>query len=594
MKLKTMVCAAAVAVGAVAANAAAYQVQQDVRIGGFWGEKYKQLVTKWLPHCYRQMEAGGAGEEYLNLVHAADYLRAKAAGDTSFKPKKFKGCDWADAYPYNIVESTCLALEIDPGDDAELKAAQDWLRARLEAWIPTILAAQEPSGYIHTMHTLRDWPHFQKTTYHEFYVMGYFIEMGIAHHRLTKGRDRRLFDAAIRCADHLDSVFGPAPKRTWMNGHPGLEYALCRLSDATGDAKYARLAHWFVTHQHTQPENQSDYNQAERPAVEMKDATGHAVRAVYFYSAMTGLGRRLGDAALAAAGDRLFDSALNRKYYLTGGVGANWNGETFGADYDLPETGYCEACASCGLDFWCRELRALHGGDLAVADTVEAVRERAAYNILLGAISRDGLHFFYQNPLRSVMVRYPWHICPCCVGNVPRTLFALKDTVFSVEGDTLYVNQYMDIENAKVTVGGTEYAVSLKTDYPATGRTTLATDAPVKVVARFPSRAESVLYTATPEVAHGYKKVGARRDAETQSDGQPLLASAPLRKYFFELPLPEQTVMADARMKGYEGKAAFQRGPIVYSWEGEGFARKVPNYDRLNDGGESTVWKPCR
>lgn len=580
MELKTMVCAAAVAVGAVAANAAAYQVQQDVKIGAFWGEKYKLLTTKWLPHCYRQMEAGGAGEEHLNLVHAADYLRAKADGDASFKPKKFKGCDWADAYPYNIVESTCLALEIDPGDDAELKAAHDWLSAKLEEWIPTILAAQEPSGYIHTMHTLRDWPHFQKTTYHEFYVMGYFIEMGIAHHRMTKGKDRRLFDAAIRCADHLDSVFGPEPKRTWMNGHPGLEYALCRLADATGDVKYARLAHWFVTHQHTQSENQRDYNQAERPAVEMKDATGHAVRAVYFYSAMTGLGRRLGDTALAAAGDRLFDSVLNRKYYLTGGVGASTDGnEAFGPDYDLPETGYCEACASCGLDFWCRELRALHGGDLAVADMVEAVRERAAYNILLGAISRDGLHFFYQNPLRSVKVRYPWHVCPCCVGNVPRTLFALKDGVFSVEGDTLYINQYMDIENAKVTVGGTEYAVSLKTDYPASGKVRLATDAPVKVVVRFPNRMESALYTATPETEHGYREVGERGTGNGE------------RGTAWELPLPEQTVTADAKVKGHALKVAFQRGPVVYSWEGEGFARKVPNYDRLNDGGESTVWK---
>ena len=575
---KTLICAAFMAVGIATANASGYQVQQDVKIGGFWGGQYKKLVCKWLPHCFRQMEAGGAGEEYLNLVNAADYLKHKAEGDTEFNPKKFKGCDWADAYPYNIVESSCLALEMAPGDDQELKAAQEWLRAKLEEWIPTILAAQESSGYIHTMHTLRDWPHFKKTTYHEFYVMGYFIEMGIAHYRMSEGNDRRLFDAAIRCADHLCDTFGPEPKRTWMNGHPGLEYALCRLSDATGDAKYAELAHWFVTHQHTQPENQKAYNQAERPAVEMKDATGHAVRAVYFYSAMTGLGRRVDDAALAAAGDRLFDSAVNRKYYLTGGVGASTDGnEAFGPDYDLPDTGYCEACASCGLDFWCREMRSLHAGDLAVADVVEAVRERSAYNILLGAISRDGLHFFYQNPLKSVKVRYPWHVCPCCVGNIPRTLFALKDTVFSVAGNTLYVNQYIHIENAKVTVAGKSYAVSMKTNYPSDGKVTLITDAPVKVVARFPNRAESALYKVMPELEHGYRVMG--NGEQVTGNGE--------RVFEWELPLVEQKVFADAKVKGHNGKVAFQRGPIVYSWEN---SKKVPNYDRLNEGGLSEVW----
>ena len=576
MKSKILFAAlAAVTVFALSANQSVYQPQVGVKVGGFWGEKYKMLVCKWIPHCIRQMEKGGEGEELMNLVATGDKLRGE-------KPRRsFKGCKWSDAYPYNIVEAASLALELDPGDDEDLKAGQEFLRRKIEEWIPIILSAQEPSGYIDSYTALRNVPHFERMADHEFYVMGYFIEMGIAHHRATG--ERRLFDAAIKCADHLDSIFGPPPKRTWMNGHPGLEYALCRLSDATGDEKYARLAQHFVRNQHTCKDNHSDYNQAEQPAEDMREAKGHAVRANYFYAAMAAISNRLGDQPLGEAAKRLFDSIVDRKMYLTGGIGADYAKEAYGKDYDLPQDAYAESCAGCGLEFFAREARRIVGSDKA-----EAVRERVIYNNILGAIGRDGKKFYYQNPLSSNRPRTSWHGCPCCVGNVPRTLLALKDTVFSAEGDTLFINQYMDIENAKVMIGGKEYLVSLKTGYPSDGKVMLTTDAPIKIVARFPDRAESQLYRAEPEVAYGYRKIVSRRDTETQRESNNLCASAPLREYIFELPLPEQKVTADERVESCRGRVAYQRGPIVYSWEN---GEKLPNYDRLNNGGYSEVWR---
>ncbi|MBQ3746070.1 MAG: glycoside hydrolase family 127 protein [Kiritimatiellae bacterium] len=544
------------------AGESAYQPQVGVNIGGFWGEKYKTLVTKWIPHCIRQMEHGGEGEELMNLVAAGQKLRGE-------KPcRKFQGCKWSDAYPYNIIEAASLALELDPSDDAELKAGQDFLRKKIEEWIPVILAAQEESGYIDSYTCLHNMPHFRKAADHEFYVMGYFIEMGIAHHRATG--DRRLIDAAIKCADHLDSIFGPSPKRTWMNGHPGLEYALCRLADATGDEKYARLAQYFIRNQHTCRENHSAYNQAERPAADMSEAKGHAVRANYFYAAIAAVANRLGDKPLGEAAKRLFDSIVDRKMYLTGGIGADYAKEAYGEDYDLPQDAYAESCAGCGLEFFAREARSLVGSDKA-----EAVRERVIYNNILGAISRNGEKFYYQNPLSSNRPRSSWHGCPCCVGNIPRTLLALKDSIFSVKGEALYINQYMDIENAKVTIGGKEYLVSLNTDYPAEGKVSLGASFPadIKVFARFPNRAESALYKAEPEVEHGYKRIPQSPWCGMSS---------------WELPLLEQKVTADERVASCRGRVAYQRGPIVYSWEN---GEKLPNYDRLNHGGYSEVWR---
>ena len=294
-----------------------------------------------------------------------------------------------------------------------------------------------------------------------------------------KDRMLRLYDAAIRCADHLDSVFGPPPKRTWLNGHPGLEYALCRLADsvnATEGAgkgeKYARLARHFIRNQYrAEGDNgkwRKDYHQADLPAWEMKDAAGHAVRAVYFYSAMSALASRLGDEELGTAADRLFDSAINRKEYLTGGVGAAWHGEAFAGDYELGNNGYCESCASCGMSFWTIEQHRRKPGTWPVD-----VQERLVYNNLLGAISEDGEKFFYQNPLDSDKQRYPWHKCPCCVGNVPRTLFALKDNAYSVSGDgrTLYADHFLTLEGAVGKVAGVEMSIRQQTGYPWDGKT---------------------------------------------------------------------------------------------------------------------------
>jgi len=205
-----------------------------IEVGGFWKQQIKRITEKWLPHCVRQMEEGGRGQELLNLQAAARVLRGEDPG------RKYTGAPWADAYVYNTVEASCLALAYEPGDDADLAKAQDFLRAKVEEWIPLILAAQAADGYIHSFHVVNGHPRYSNVGWHEFYVMGYFLEMGVAHYRATAGKDRRLYEAAVRCADQLDATFGPTPKRTWRNGHPGLEYALCRLGRLVNEVEGQR------------------------------------------------------------------------------------------------------------------------------------------------------------------------------------------------------------------------------------------------------------------------------------------------------------------------------------------------------------------
>jgi len=544
---------------------------QDIRINGFWKQQAKRLTEHWLPHCIRQMEKGGRGQEYVNLEALA---RVQRGGQADWQ---YTGLPWSDAYVYNTVEAVCLALAIRPEGDAELARAQSGLRAKLEEWIPTILAAQSADGYIHTFHTLRQQPRYTKVGDHEFYVMGYFLEMGVAHYRMTGGQDRRLYDAAVKCGDHLSATFGPAPKRTWRNGHPGLEYALCRLGRLVNEVegagrgeKYILLARHFLDHQH-EGGRPDEYNQSDRPAVQLSEARGHAVRGTYFYTAMTDIALQQGDVGYEQAVGRLWANAIHRKHYLTGGVGASHHGEAFAGDYELPNEGYCESCAGCGLTFWADRMHRLHA-DGHYRD----VQERVLYNNILGAVELSGTNFYYQNPLDEKRARYPWHGCPCCVGNIPRALLAIKDLMYSVnpERTELYLSHYVDSEAMLPDIGGTVLGIRQATRYPWDGGVTVtlhpasATRFALKL--RIPDWTESELYSATPDLSGRFS---VRVNGEPQSlriergyialrgewkDGDRIELS---------LPMEIQRVRADARVVANAGRVALQRGPLAYNFE---------------------------
>jgi hypothetical protein len=141
----------------------------------------------------------------------------------------------------------------------------------------------------------------------------------------------------------------------------------------------------------------------------------------------------------------------------------------------------------------------------------------------------------------------------------------------------MYVDHFMDCES-DVTLGGRTYRMKMSTQYPYGGRVDLSVSpAPdFKVVVRYPNRAESPLYKATPAVEHGYREI-------KPADGGGF--------YSWALPMPYQEITADERVEACRGRKAYQRGPTVYSWEGPFGDLCVPFRDRLENGGFSAVWK---
>ena len=208
-----------------------------------WNHRMKALIVSWIPHCVEQLErtdvtAGGID----NFIEAGKKLRGEPSG-------AHKGYVFANAYVHNAVEAMSIALMLDDKGDPEIIRAHADMRATLDRWIPIILAAQEPDGYLQTAFTLprvsnaggNNTPgpflHWERRADHEGYTAGYFIESAIAHYLMTDGKDPRLYNAAKKLADCWSRNLGPAPKKAWYDGHQEMEQALVRFGRFVNDVE---------------------------------------------------------------------------------------------------------------------------------------------------------------------------------------------------------------------------------------------------------------------------------------------------------------------------------------------------------------------
>ena len=370
-----------------------YQVSSPL-----WRARLKSQIVNWIPHCVAMMNDPKTREGSIeNFVQAG----RRNAGATD---AKHSGPVFSDGWFYNIAESMCLAQMIDPQGDQEIIDAQAALRRELEKWIPIILSAQAPDGYLHTQYIIQNRPRWSVVHDHEGYQAGYFIELAMAHHRMTGGKDRRLLDAAIRLADCWVANIGPAPKKSWFDGHQALEMSLVRLADYVTDLggpnhgrEYLALAKFLLDARR----NGSEYDQSHVPVVQQYEAVGHAVRAVYSYTGMAEVALATGDPDYLSAVSALNDNIVNRKYYVTGGVGSGETSEGFGKDYSLPNNAYCESCSGCG-EMYFQHAQQRIWQDAAHADLLE----ETLYNAVLGSVDLAGQNFTYTNELDSTEQRY--------------------------------------------------------------------------------------------------------------------------------------------------------------------------------------------
>ncbi len=542
---------------------------------GFLAERARLVREVVIPYQWEALNDRVAGAEPSGCVHNFQV----AAGE---KPGKFHGLFWQDSDLAKWIEAAAYRLATHP--DAALDAELDRL-------IATLAKAQGADGYLNTYFQLVEpqqrWANLRDC--HELYVAGHLIEAGVAHFRAT-GK-RTLLAVVGKLADLIERTFGLGPGQIpGYCGHEEVELALMKLARATGEARYARLAAYFINQRGQEPNYLAEETkrrgdplpwhmyfdglgtlQAARPVRELAEPVGHAVRQMYLLAAMADVALDLGDDSLRRTCRRLWDRIVQGHLYLTGGVGSEPYGEKFTEPFDLPpDRAYAETCAAIGVIFFARrmledELR----GEYA------DVMERALYNNVLSGMSLDGTKFFYVNPLELIPAvakrRYECHLvktqrvgwfgCACCPPNVARLLASLGEYVASQRPDGLALHLYAECD-LRFAVAGVGVRLAVRTDYPWTEAVAL------EVQPESPQ--EFTLHLRVPGWCRGARlAVNGAAHALAPVDGY-----AALRRVWragdrveLTLPLPVERVRADPRVATVAGCVALQRGPVVYCLE---------------------------
>jgi DUF1680 family protein len=484
----------------------------------------------------------------------------------------YTGRNFSDETVYKWLEA--LAWELGNGPDSDLQRMA-------EEVIALIAAAQQPDGYLNSYYTVvePDQRWFDLDHGHELYCAGHLFQAAIAFERALG--DSRLLNVARRLADHIDTVFG-SDKRQGACGHPEVEMALVELYRCTQERRYLRLAQFFIDQRGQRKmrgfrANGPEYHQDHIPVREVQAAAGHAVRQMYLATGVSDVCLETGEPALVEAMRRLWDDIASKKLFITGGLGARFDGEAFGEPYELPaDQCYCETCAAIGNLMWNWRLL-LISGEGRHADMIE----RTLYNGILSSPGVDGQQYFYVNPLmmrnsgqmrmsstpldsRSFTVRPEWHYVACCPPNVMRLLASLSHYLATYNRDGIQIHQYASANIAAELGAGVNVAVRMATDYPWSGV--------VRITVTESSSGEWTLGLRIPAWCRGYRLT---------VDEAPVEQPVPLDGYLaltrtwrvgttvvLDLQMEPELIAPNPRIDSVRGCLAIQRGPLVYCLEG--------------------------
>lgn len=548
---------------------------QKIKINdSFWSKHVHLVKDAIIPYQWEAMNDRIPGAE---PSHSIDNF-AIAAGR---KEGEFYGAVFQDTDIAKWLEAVGFTLA--SYKDEELEKTADEV-------IDMIAEAQQEDGYLDTYFIIKEpdkrWTNLCEG--HELYTAGHMMEAAVAYYYGT-GK-RRLLDVTLKLADLLCDTFGSEEGK--INGYPGhqeVEIGLIKLYQISGEQKYLDLAKFFIdargvgenyflkekmreSYKNIFPElndYRPEYSQSALPVREQTAAEGHAVRAVYMYSAMADLAYEYKDKSLMEACERLWKNIVQRQMYITGGIGASGLLERFTVDYDLPnDCNYAETCASIGLAMFGIRMANVKR-DASYVDTVE----RALYNTLLSGIALDGKSFFYVNPLEVwpdnciertskehvKPIRQKWFGVACCPPNIARTLASLGQYIYSVGEEELYVNLFIS-NTTEVELKGETIQVAMETQFPFENKVTVKVNSVpkegIKLAVRVPGYAKNYKVSIDGEVLgcveeKGYMVISLEKDSEIEIG--------------FEA--PPKFVRANPKVRVDCGKVAIVKGPLVYCLE---------------------------
>jgi DUF1680 family protein len=546
----------------------------------FWLPKIETNRTVTIPSSFKKCEETGRVE---NFILASGQKKGKFLTTFPFD----------DTDIYKIIEGASYSMSVHPD-----KALDHYC----DSLITIVASAQEPDGYLYTARTIdpknpHKWAGAERWVKesdmsHELYNSGHLFEAAAAHYQATGKRN--FLNIALKNADLLCQVFGPG-KRNDAPGHEIVEMGLVKLYRITNETKYLDLAKFFIDCRGKANNPKKAYWQDHMPVVKQTEAVGHAVRAAYLYSGVTDVAALTGNQEYLTAIDKIWDNVVSKKYYITGGIGAQHAGESFGANYELPNlTAYNETCAAIANVYWNYRMFLLHG-DAKYFD----VLERSLYNNVIAGVGFDGKTFFYPNPLEcdakykfnsdNTINRQPWFDCSCCPTNLCRFMASVPGYIYAQKQENLYVNLFINSKttmklNPKISV-----EISQKSQYPWDGSIVFNVNPSKKsafaLYLRIPGWVKnqpvpSDLYSYLSGTGETVSlKINGKAETYQTQNGYAFISREWKKGDVVEytLPMNIHRVTANNKVAEDRGKVAIERGPIVYCIEGVDNSNNISN-----------------
>ena len=390
---------------------------------------------------------------------------------------------------------------------------------------------------------------------------------------------RELLDRAIKAADGLYREF--VERNPPFSGGERDAINCLQLYRVTQDKKHLDLAkHYLDIRGLENSVNRSRHNQSHKPVLEQTEAVGHAVNCASLMVSLADVGVLTGLKDYFTAAERLWLDVVEKKLYVTGGVGTTGN-EGFGEPYSLPNiSAYSETCAALMFITFNHRMF-LATGDGKYID----VMERAMYNNALSGVSASGDRFFYVNRLASAGdgrdARWERASLECCPPNLVRFLASMPGFVYAQDArDAIYVNLYVS-SRTEFTVGGWNLTLSVASEMPWGGRSTLTVSTRAEIAATLRLRMPG--WARNEPVPGNLYRYADRVDAQAtvSVNGSPVRAVPDRMGYvsvtrtwksgdtiIVDLPVSARRVVAHDRVVQNRRRMAVERGPIVYCAEG--------------------------
>ena len=540
--------------------------------GGFWKDVLDSCAEDMVPQLRRMFEE----KDISHVVENFRICAGEAQGD-------FDGTVFGDGDFYKWMEAECYAAYL-------LKDEERF--ARLDEYVELIGKAQQEDGYLSTKQIIESRQgvggRMRDINEFEVYNMGHLFTSACVYFRVT-GKDKFL-KIAERAAGYLQGMYDEAGKTGDVQTAvcPSHYMGLIELYRTTGKEQYLKLARLAVELRDAVKDGMDD-NQDRIPLKKHEKIIGHAVRASYLYAGVADLYAEQGDEEYLNMLHRVWRNMADTKLYLTGGIGALYNGtspygnffadqkihQAFGYEYQLPNvTAYNETCASVGLVLWAYRMFLIEQR----AEYMD-VLERAMLNVNLAAVSLDGKKYFYENMLRRTkkldyelvwpLTRSEYILSYCCPPNLARTIMESGEYAFVQTEECVYTGLYGNCRGSFVLGNGAVFVLEEDTGYPYDGKILfrfkeVEKDAPVSLMIRIPGWAEkgkAVVRSGDREqmVSFGREDRSSYRELRLDS-----LAGAEVELI---LDMPVRYTMAHPKVEEDVNQLAVERGPMVYCME---------------------------